>query len=382
MATNKTADALTYIRKANRIEPDNEWYLLMEADIHEKIGDLHAAMDVYDKLIALQPKKAQYYEMMISFCKRTDDPERLLLTLDRYENLIGVSESITRTRFETLDEMGRTEEALNAINRLSEVYPLNVDYKYLAAAYARKIGQEAKALEYYRKILEISPDDSRAKLALAGTEKKNGDNAGYLQSIIPVISNPAVDIDAKLEELIPYVIEYSKSKDPGLGNALMDVVRQLVAAHPKEAKVYSIQGDIASIAGKNKEAIDAYQKAVSINDNVYVVWEQLIALMLDSQQYDDVLTTSLKAIDIFPNQAYLYYAAGYAAFKKRNFNDAMDHLSEALIMTGKNNNQKVNIYNLMGMVFDELGNMDKSIEAFEASCRSIHITLRPWRIMR
>jgi cytochrome c-type biogenesis protein CcmH/NrfG len=39
LATGKTSDALIYIKKAIRIEPNNEWYLLMEADIHEKIGD-------------------------------------------------------------------------------------------------------------------------------------------------------------------------------------------------------------------------------------------------------------------------------------------------------------------------------------------------------
>lgn len=35
-AQGKFTEALSYIRKANRIEPDNEWFLLMEADIDEK----------------------------------------------------------------------------------------------------------------------------------------------------------------------------------------------------------------------------------------------------------------------------------------------------------------------------------------------------------
>src|SRR5688572_32329209 len=50
-------DALTYIKKAIRLEPNNEWYLLMEADIHEKTGDLFAAMEIYDRLIQLRPDR-------------------------------------------------------------------------------------------------------------------------------------------------------------------------------------------------------------------------------------------------------------------------------------------------------------------------------------
>ena len=367
LAMGKTADALTYIKKAIRIEPDNEWYYLMEADIHEKIGDLYAVMDVYEKLIQLQPQKAQYYEMLISFCKKAKDNERLLTTLDAYEKLVGVSETITRNRFETLDAMGRTTEALAAINRLTEVYPLNIDYKYLAASYAKKIGMEDKALEYYRQIIAINPDDTRAKLALAGSEKSEGNHAEYLQSISPVISNSSIDIDVKLEELIPYVIEYSKTKEPGLGNALMETTQQLVATHPKEAKAYSVQGDVLSIAGKDEDAIAAYKKSVALKDNIYIVWEQLVGLLMANHAYDDIITQAGKAIDIFPNQAYLYYASGFASYKKHHLDEALDMLNQALIMTGKNPGQKINIYNMLGLVYDDLGNMDKSVDAFESS---------------
>jgi len=367
LATGKTADALIYIKKAIRIEPNNEWYLLMEADIHEKIGDLYAVMEVYEKLIQLQPKKAQYYEMLIGFCKKTKENERLLKTLDGYEKLVGVSESITRNRFETLDAMGRTTEALAAINRLTVVYPSNIDYKYLAAAYAKKIGMEEKALDYYHQIIAINPDDTRAKLALAGAQKAEGNTSEYLKSIAPVIANPNIDIDVKLEELIPYVIEYSKTKEPGLGDALNETIQQLVISHPKEAKAYSVQGDVLSIGGKDEEAIKAYKKAVALKDNIYIVWEQMIGLLMANHAYDDIIVQTNRAIDIFPNQAYLYYASGYASYKKRHLDEALDMLNEALIMTGKNNGQKINIYNMLGLVYDDLGNMDKSVQAFESS---------------
>jgi tetratricopeptide (TPR) repeat protein len=367
LATGKTADALLFIKKAIRIEPNNEWYLLMQADIHEKIGDFYAVMDVYEQLIKLQPKKVQYYEMLIGFCKKTKDNDRLLRTLDSYEKLVGVSESITRNRFETLDAMGKTNEALTAIDRLTKVYPQVIDYKYLAAAYARKIGMEDKALEYYRQVLAINPDDTRAKLALAGAEKADGHNSTYLTSISPVISNPSIDIDVKLEELIPYVMEYSKTKDPELGAALIETVHQLVATHPKEAKAFSVQGDVLSIAGKDDAAVAAYKQSVGLRDNVYVVWEQMIGLLMANHHYNDVAIQAGKAIDVFPNQAYLYYASGYASYKKKNLDDALDMLNEALIMTGKNAAQKINIYNMLGLVYDEMGNMDKSVTAFESA---------------
>lgn len=363
----KYDEALNYIRKAIRIEPDNEWYLLMEADIHERKNDLLSAMNIYDQLIALRPDRIHYYEMMINLSKKTNQKDRLLATLDKYEKEIGLTETITRNRFETLDALGRTQEALAAIHKLTELYPTNIDYKYLAASYCRTKGLEDQATSYYKQIIELDPNDSRARLALAGTQKDEGNKAGYLQSITSIINNPSLNIDVKLQELIPYVLEYSDKKDPALGKALIDVADKLVKTHPKEAKAFAMQGDVLSIMDKKQESIQAYTTSTQLNGNVYAVWEQLITLLINTYQYDEVRTCAHKAIDIFPNHAYLYYASGYGAYKERAFDEALDMLNEALIMTGKNIPQKISVYNVLGMVYDELGQPDKSIEAFETA---------------
>ncbi len=368
----KFTDALSYIRKAIRLEPDNEWYLLMEADIHERNNDLFSAMNIYDQLIILRPDRSHYHEMLISFSKRTGEKERLLSALDKYEKVIGINESITRSRFETLDEMGRTEDALAAIHRLTEIYPNNIEYKYLAASYAKTKGMEDNAEKYYRDIIAIHPDDSRARLALAAGQKEDGNKAGYLQSISTIITNPSLSIDVKMQELIPYVLEYSDKKDASLGQALIDISKQLVTTHPKEAKAYAMQGDVFSIMGQNENAVKSYHSATQLNGNIYAVWEQYMNLLISTREYEAVIAEANHAIDIFPNQAYLYYAAGFGYFKTKRFNESLDMLNQAMIMTGKNISQKISVYNVLGMVYDELGEPDKAIQAFETA-----LTLNP-----
>ncbi len=368
----KYSDALSYIRKAIRLEPENEWYLLMEADIHERNNDLFSAMNVYDQLITLRPDRSHYHEMLISFSKKTGEKERLLSALDKYEKVIGINESITRNRFETLDEMGRTDDALSAIHRLTEIYPNNIEYKYLAASYAKTKGMEDKAVKYYKDIIAINPDDSRARLALAAGQKEDGNKAGYLQSISTIITNPSLSIDVKLQELIPYVLEYSDKKDAALGQALIDISKQLVTTHPKEAKAYAMQGDVFSIMGQNENAVKSYHSATQLNGNVYAVWEQYINLLISTREFEAVIAEANHAIDIFPNQAYLYYAAGFGYYKTKRFNESLDMLNQAMIMTGKNISQKISVYNVLGMVYDELGEPDKAIQAFETA-----LTLNP-----
>lgn len=366
-ATGDYSNAISYIHKAIRIEPDNEWYLLMEADIREKSGDLFATMEMYDRLMALRPEKAHYYEMQISLCKKTGDEERLLKVLDQYENNRGLTESITRTRFETLDGLGRTDDAMAALHKLTVVYPANTDYKFLAASYARKTGQEEKAKQYYKDVLAIDPQNSRAKLAMANSEKQEGDVVGYLKSISPVMSNPGIDPDIKIKELIPYVVDFSKTKDTVLGNALVGLTGQLINAHPKEAKVFAIHGDVLSILGRRQPAIEAYTQSTVLNGSVYTVWEQLLAMLVDQRSYDELIRQSDLAISNFPNQAYLYYTSGVGLYKKERYRESIEVLNEALMMTGRNAGQKIAVLNILGLAYDEAGDLEKSSSAFESA---------------
>ncbi|MEO6133136.1 MAG: tetratricopeptide repeat protein [Saprospiraceae bacterium] len=366
-AVGKYTDALSYVKKAIRIEPDNEWFLLMEADIDEKTNDLYAAMDVYDRLISLKPERPHYYAMLINFCKKTNQRERLLAVLDKYEQLTGVTESITRNRFEALDSLGRKEDALHAIDKLIAAFPMNIEYKFLAASYCKTKGMNDQALVYYKQILDIDPGDSRARLALAGVEKQDGNKVAYLESISSIMSNPALNIDVKVKELIPYVMELSEKKDMALGQALLNVIDKLITTHPKEAKGYAIKGDVLAIMGQKKNAIKAYTASTNINGNIYAVWEQMVSLLIDTYAYDDVITEATRAIDLFPNQGYLYYALGYSEYKNRRYDEALDNLNQAMIMTGKNISQKISVYNVLGMVYDELGQADKSFQAFETA---------------
>lgn len=366
-ATGRYNDALSAIQKAIRIEPTNEWYLLMEADIREKSGDLFATMEVYDRLIKLRPSQPHYYEMQISLCKKTGDMERLLRTLDQYEASIGLTESITRVRFESLDKLERKTEALAALDKLTLYNPYSIDYKFLAASYAIKIGQEDKARQYYQDVITLDPQNARAKLALASSEKEAGDDIGYLQSISPVMTNPGIEIDIKVKELIPYLVSFSKNPDPALGGALAELTGQLVRTHPKEAKAFAIHGDVLSILGRRQEAIDAYLTSTSLNGSVYVVWEQLLSLLMSQRSYDDLIRQADAAMISFPNQAYILYAQGYAFYKEERYNDALDILNDALIMTGRNAGQKISIYNILGLVYDELGDLEKSSIAFESA---------------
>jgi Tfp pilus assembly protein PilF len=71
------------------------------------------------------------------------------------------------------------------------------------------------------------------------------------------------------------------------------------------------------------------------------------------------------AMDIFPNQATVFYMNGVASSLKKKYKNAVDGLEQALMMAGRDKSLKVQIYTQLGIQYNYLKNNKKSDEAFD-----------------
>ena len=121
------------------------------------------------------------------------------------------------------------------------------------------------------------------------------------------------------------------------------------------------------IRDSRQPAIEAYTQSTVLNGSVYTVWEQLLAMLVDQRSYDELIRQSDLAISNFPNQAYLYYTSGLGLYKKERYRESIEVLNEALMMTGRNAGQKIAVLNILGLAYDEAGDLEKSSSAFESA---------------
>ena len=87
------------------------------------------------------------------------------------------------------------------------------------------------------------------------------------------------------------------------------------------------------------------------------------------QDMDGVLRTADQALDVFPNQGSIYYLKGVAFATKQDFNASASSLQQALIMSGKNARLQFQILALLGSVYQETGEREKSYDAFSKALK-------------
>ena len=143
----------------------------------------------------------------------------------------------------------------------------------------------------------------------------------------------------------------------------------MLTVHPNEAKSFSAFGDILYYSGDKKSALEKYQKALELNKSVFTVWEQVMYINLELNDFESLLKTSEEAIDYFPNQAQAYYFNGVANGQLKNHSEAINSLQQALLMSRKNPALRLDIYNHMAIEFHHLKKYDKSETAFQEALK-------------
>ncbi len=368
-------NANKYIKKAIQINPANQWYHRLQANYAEKEELYEAAMLSYGKLIALEPQNVGYLNKHAQLATKALDEESALSSYHKIETIIGVSEDISRNKFEIYSAAGEEKAAVAELQKLVTTFPNSTRYRNNMASYLIEIGQEKEAMAQYQQVLSVDPEDPIALIAVSAKHGPGDSDTstGLASALSTVIANPDIVIDQKIGELLPMVTDLDQMVQEQQAEVIQ-LVRQLADVHPNEAKAHAILGDALIASGDEPSAIASYQRAVELTKNVFPIWEQLMYAQENQKQYDALLETAEEALDYYPNQPLCYYFLGIATArqidpqmseedlfmrgikidesmraKSQAYSSAIEHLDEALLMTG--NNQVLQYQILRSMAF-------------------------------
>lgn len=365
---NKDDKALASIKTAVLLDTDNYWYKSFLADLYKKTGQDLLAADVYEGLVGQDPNNEYFYFRWAYFLVRGNEINKAIKVYDALEKRVGISEEIVRRKHTLYLGAGNNKKAAKELERLIEAYPEEIEYYHLLAGFYEQIGEQDAANEIYKQILAIDSNDVKANIAAAAFNKGDSDMT-YLHSLKQVFAQTDVDIDVKIKELFPYVNKVADSGDKDLAMAALELSTILEEVHPEEAKAFSVSGDLLYYSDRKKEALEKYEKTIQLDDNVYLVWEQIMYIYADEKDYEKLETVAEEVMDIFPNQATAYYFNGLALARQEQYQSAISVLDQALLMSGNNVRLQFDVLSLLGEVHYANKDYKKSDTAYEKALK-------------
>ena len=217
--------------------------------------------------------------------------------------------------------------ALSLLNQAIELDPSDIEI-YVEMAFAhKKIGEPEEAIAQFNKAIELLEYDKKVSLAVAENYKKNG----YLDKVAE-FENKVYNTELRL---LTYYDE--------VGKLHSDLSQDLLSAETyeladqlnvdKDSVFYTRLGNAYRSVGQDTEAVEAYEKAISLTPNNPRLYGRLGDLYLETNNALQAIELYQQGLALDPNDYKTHYSLAQAYLELDSVDEAITEFELVIELT-------------------------------------------------
>lgn len=353
--------AIRYNLKAVELAPKNKYYQLSLARLYQKVGFFIDASKTYEKLLEQYPADETALYDLAELYQNLGKVDEMFATFDKIEKELGVKVEIVRERQRILMKQGNMDGVIAEYNKLIDAYPKESIYKVELIDFLiqnKRLDEAEIAIKSYE---ENETASSRITILKSELAWRKGNHDEAFDLLNSAFQNGAIDFETKFQILSNYL---SLVRDKEKRAKLNEVAITLADENKDQYKIQALVGDLLYQEGKKEQAVGYYLKAVRLSPANFSVWQNIINLEAELNQYDSVLVHSEEALEYFPNQAMLYYFAGTGYLIKNDYKKSIRSLEQGKRYTIDPDLLTV-FYGQLGDAYNSLQDHTKSDQSYE-----------------
>lgn len=347
---------------AYKLNTDNEWYAQNYAKSLEDYGSYEKAEEIYNEIIKKNPEKIDIYFDLASVKIYRNDLKGANKIYSEIEKKIGLNEDVSMQKQKIWLKLGNVDKAAEEAQKLVDMQPTEMRYRMNLAEIYLSNKKLDKAEVVLTEILKLEPNNGFAQLALADFYREKKDDKKSYEYLKQAFANPSLNIDQKVRILSPYFSLLSVTE---VRNKAEELSKLATQAHPNEAKAFAIYGDFLYQDKQLENAKQAYEKTISIDGKVFAVWQNLMFIQAELNDYKSLLNTSNEAIQLFPAQQIVHYLNAIAKMQVKDYDGAIASYKNALTLGAMNPEIEAQIYSGMGDAYHNLKQHEESDKAYD-----------------
>ena len=371
--SNKQEDLLKAslsIENALKLERKNKYFYLLAANIYNSMTAYDKAAATYETMLKEVKGTEEYLFELATVYQYAGKKDEAIKTYNRAEAIMGINEVSSIQKLRLYLEQGKKKEGIAEGEKLIQAFPGDERYAMGFAEALSQQGMRGDGIALLEKFVAENPDAGPAKMLLAGLYRDDKQEVKARPLLLRLFDDASVEVGSKLIILGSYSNELNQARANGQKDAdkeafALQLFEKLLASNPSDPNVHIIGGDLYLSTGKNRESQAEYLKAIESGDVNFEVWENLLYLETQAAQYDDVIRHGEKALELFPNQAILYYFHGFAYLQKRNYDEAIFAFEQTRKLSSKNPKLAGDANAMLGDAYNAVKMYDKSNQAYE-----------------
>lgn len=359
--TKQVNEAILHGKKAIELKPKNIEYHISLAKVYKSANLLKDAINSYEKALEIQPNHEETLLETAYLYQLIGDQNSMMKIFDLVEERLGVREPIVREKQKIYMMRGKPDLVILEYQKLIKAYPNNSQFRVELIDFLVQNNKMAEAETELSKFKNEGNLPSKLLLLKSEILWKQNQHTKALELLEEGLKTKVIPFDKKFQILSNY---YVATKDQSEKAKLNKIAIQLADQYPKEYKAQAYAGDLLYQMGKQNEATKKYLKALRLKPENANVWQNVLNIESNLQQYDSVTTHAEQALEYFPNQAIFYYFAGSGYSAKKNYKKAIRMLERGQKYASDNKLKTIFLAQL-GDIYHESDNKQKAYESYE-----------------
>ena len=358
------------IDEALKLERKNKYYYILAANIYGTLNNFVKAEETVETMMKEVSGTEEYLYELAAFYLYDKKLDKALDVYNRAEQALGINEISSLQKQKIYLETGKINDAIREGEKLVEAFPDEERYVLeLAETMAQnKLG--SRAISYIEQYIKDNPDASAVSFLLAQLYRENGQEIKSRELMNRLFDDPKIDAGNKILVLGSYNVALSKQVTKGNVDAdleayVLALIDKLKKNYPTSADLYSVTGDLFTTMKRNKQAQADYLRAVQLGATNFQAWQNLLVLESTLNQFDSLIVHTEAGLELFPNQAALYYFNGYAHMRKHHYREASTSLEQAKRLSASNQAFVAEVNGMLGDVYNGMREYTKSDNAYE-----------------
>jgi len=356
-------NALQFSKKAVELNDYNYWYMIQLAQLYLIKNNKDSTQIIYQKILEKWPKKIEINFEMARIFAEEREYDKSLKILNKIEKENGISEPVSLLKEQIYVESGKPDLAINELLKLIELSPEEVRYLGILAELYNTLGRNNDAQETYEKIFRIDPENIMALLSYTEYLRDIGKKEEQYKLLENIFKNDKIMPDQKIQVMISYLTNENELKNEN--TRIGELINILLEKYPENYKVRTLYADYLVKNNKYEEAVKEYEYILSVENNNYFIWEQMLFIENMLGNNEKVYNRSADAIKIFKDEPVLYLLKGNAAIELDKNNEAVIILEEGLGKVKNNRTLEIQFHSYIAEAYKNVGNNTKSDENFE-----------------
>ncbi len=167
-------ECIRIMKRSIALDPDNVYYKKVLAGFYILQGMHDEAISIYENLAQRNPDPEQL-QYLVSLYEDTGNFDKALATLERLEEIDGISEEHTLSKCRIYNQMGETDKMLSTMENLCAEYPDDLRYRVMLGDFCAMCYLDTAALDIYNEVLTAEPENPYAQLSMqAYCQLQNG----------------------------------------------------------------------------------------------------------------------------------------------------------------------------------------------------------------